>query len=235
MSQVESSGGAEAVDTSTAQAAGGNEAADSKNSELGASYLTQEDGSEGDPGDADGQEKAPAESEKEADPLTSVPEKPEDYQIAFAEGVSVDEKLLSGFKAKAHELGIPQGQAQKLAEFYAQNEAARSEAQFSAVAEMKRDWEEQIMSSPSFRKDASDARKTLVTFGSFGAVNEKGEPAIHPEIKSIFDESLVGSHPKVFQMFVDIGKALAEPEARGRGVGGGKEKPLADRLWPDMK
>ena len=172
---------------------------------------------------------------KASDPLMQVPATADDYQIAFGDGVDVNDATLKSFKAKAHELGIPQGQAQKLVDFYVQNESQRTAAHLQAAAEMKQDWEQQIMSSPTFRKDAGDARKTLVTFGSFGTVNEKGEPAIHPDIKSIFDESLVGSHPKVFQMFVDIGKALAEPEARGRGVGGGKEKPLADRLWPNMK
>lgn len=170
-----------------------------------------------------------------ADPDMAVPASADDYQFAFADSVEVNDTTLNTFKAKAHELGIPQGQAQKLVDFYVRNESQRSAVQLQAVAEMKQDWEQQIMSSPTFRRDAGEAHKTLVTFGSFGAVNERGEPVIHPDIKSIFDESLVGSHPKVFQMFVNIGKALAEPEARGRGVGGGKEHPLADRLWPDMK
>lgn len=171
----------------------------------------------------------------EDDPQQTLPATPDDYQITFADDVNVNDVTLKSFKAKAHELGIPQGQAQKLVDFYVQNESQRSTEQLKAAAAVKQDWEQTITSSPTFRQDAISARKTLIEFGSFGAVNERGEPAIDPEIKNIFDESLVGSHPKVFQMFVNIGKALAEPEVRGRGVGSGRDKPLADRLWPNMK
>lgn len=226
MSQVESSGGAEAVDTSTVPAAGDNESTGAHDSEIGASYLTRDDGSEGGPGDADGQEKAPAESEKEADSLAAVPEKPEDYQISFAEGVSVDEKLLSGFKAKAHELGIPQGQAQKLAEFYAQNVTdstkAAHEAQVNAIREAEKEWIAEIEGRPGFKGELADVKRTLKEFGS-------------DELTELMNQSRLGSHPVFFDFVVKVGKALAEPEARGYGSGSGKEKPLVDRLWPNMK
>ena len=56
---------------------------------------------------------------EDADLAKSVPENPEGYQLEFAEGTQVDDGLLAGFKTVAHELGINQEQAQKLASFYA--------------------------------------------------------------------------------------------------------------------
>ena len=224
--EVSASGSSAAAGAQDSSASGGNDSSSS-------SLLTREDGEAsvvgaGDSGKQDeGKEGKDGEGSKPDDnPAEQVPSKPEDYVLTFADDVQVDDGLLNSFKAKAHEMGIPQGKAQELASFYAKNVAdsgkAAQEAQTSALMEAKKGWETEITARPGFKQEVADAKRTLKEFGS-------------PELNELMDHSLLGSHPVFFDFVVKVGKALAEPEARGRGVGGGSEKPLDQRLWPNMK
>ena len=192
---------------------------------LSDSLLTREEDGEGgkSAGDnADGKKKAG----EDADPMTLIPESPDGYDLKFGEDITVDEGLLNSFKAEAHSLGIPQGQAQKLADFYVKHAGesfkAAHEAQNAALMEAKKGWEAEITSRPEFKQEVAEARRTLKAFGG-------------PELDPLLKQSMLGSHPAFFDFVVKVGKALAEPDARGAGYGSGKEKPLADRLWPNMK
>ena len=154
-----------------------------------------------------------------------VPDTPDGYALQFAEGLDVDNALLGGFKNTAHELGLNQNQAQKLADMYVNHmkDSAKSfnDAQTKALSEAKQGWEKEITSRPAFKQEVGDARRVLVQYGS-------------PELSAIMDQSLMGSHPVFFDFVVKVGKALAEPELRGM-AGSDKKVPLADRLWPTMK
>lgn len=244
MSQVDAAGGNDAaadVSSQTTQeaapdasVAGGADAV--KGSDDSGSLLTREDGEAGDTADAkpgeqdagkEGQDKAKeGDAKKDVDPATVVPAKPEDYALKFADEANVDKALLDNFKKAAHEIGIPQGQAQKLADFYAKNVAdsakAAQEAQVASLMEAKKGWESEITARPGFKTEVVDAKRTLKEFGT-------------PELNELMDTSLLGSHPVFFDFVVKVGKALAEPEVRGRGTGGVKDLPLDQRLWPEMK
>lgn len=194
----------------------------------GRTLLTQaEEGAQADAAGADGQQQAQKDDVQktpgEADAV--VPDKPEGYALQFAEGLAVDEALLGGFKNTAHELGLNQSQAQKLADMYVNHmkDSAKSfhETQAKALSEAQQGWEKEITSRPAFKQEVGDARRVLVQYGS-------------PELSAIMDQSLMGSHPVFFDFMVKVGKALAEPEMRGM-AGSDKKVPLADRLWPTMK
>ena len=194
----------------------------------GRTLLTQaEEGAQADAAGADGQQQAQKDDVQktpgEADAV--VPDKPEGYALQFAEGLAVDEALLGGFKNTAHELGLNQSQAQKLADMYVNHmkDSAKSfhETQAKALSEAQQGWEKEITSRPAFKQEVGDARRVLVQYGS-------------PELSAIMDQSLMGSHPVFFDFMVKVGKALAEPELRGM-AGSDKKVPLADRLWPTMK
>lgn len=194
----------------------------------GRTLLTQaEEGAQADAAGADGQQQAQKDDVQktpgEADAV--VPDKPEGYALQFAEGLAVDEALLGGFKNTAHELGLNQSQAQKLADMYVNHmkDSAKSfhETQAKALSEAQQGWEKEITSRPAFKQEVGDARRVLVQYGS-------------PELSAIMDQSLMGSHPVFFDFVVKVGKALAEPELRGM-AGSDKKVPLADRLWPTMK
>lgn len=240
MSQVEGSGAAAPADAAAGGAEGASAPGATDNGQgagapganadpLGDSLLTREDnGEDGKDTAGAGEDKAKGKDAggEDADPMSLIPESPDGYDLKFAEGVSVDEALLNGFKAEAHNLGIPQGQAQKLADFYAKHagESAKAaqEAHNAALVSAKKGWESEIMSRPEFKQEVVDARRTLKAFGG-------------PELDPLLKQSMLGSHPAFFDFVVKVGKALAEPDARGSGYGSGKEKPLVDRLWPNMK
>ena len=186
----------------------------------GRTLLTQQD-------EAAGQQQAQKDdvSKTPGDAADVVPDKPDGYALQFAEGLAVDNALLGGFKNTAHELGLNQNQAQKLADMYVKHmtDSAKSfnDAQSKALSEAQQGWEKEITSRPAFKQEVADARRVMAQYGS-------------PELNAIMDQSLMGSHPVFFDFVVKVGKALAEPEVRGM-AGSDKKVPLADRLWPDMK
>ena len=215
--------------TEQSQAAEGQEQGQSQEqSQSGRTLLTQpEEGAASDAAGAEGQQQAQKDDVQkapgEADAV--VPDKPDGYALQFAEGLDVDNALLGGFKNTAHELGLNQSQAQKLADMYVNHmkDSAKSfnDAQTKALSEAQQGWEKEITSRPAFKQEVGDARRVLVQYGS-------------PELSAIMDQSLMGSHPVFFDFVVKVGKALAEPELRGM-AGSDKKVPLADRLWPGMK
>lgn len=194
-------------------------------SEQPTTLLTGNDTAEGDQGkeskESGKSEEGQANKEGQEENKPPVPDAPEGYELTFDEGVQVDKELLGNFQTTAHKLGLNTEQAQELASLYAGHVAGAEKAQQQALAEVQRGWEEQIKASPTYKADVEAARKTLVNFGSFGAVGKDGTPTLDPELAEVFNETMIGSHPKVFQMFVEIGKALAEPTAHGSGTGSG--------------
>ena len=189
----------------------------------GKTLLTQQDEAAGQQqAQKDDVQKTPGDAEAAA---AVVPDKPDGYALKFADGLDVDNTLLGGFKNTAHELGLNQNQAQKLADMYVKHmtDSAKSfnDAQTKALSEAQQGWEKEITSRPAFKQEASDARRVMAQYGS-------------PELNAIMDQSLMGSHPVFFDFVVKVGKALAEPDVRGM-AGSDKKTPLADRLWPNMK
>lgn len=153
------------------------------------------------------------------------PEKPEDYGLKFAEGVEVDQAALGDFQKAAHEMGLTQNQAQKLADLYAAKMAGGTEmfqkAQMDAVMAAERDWVKTIQGRPTYREDLGHAQRALAEYGS-------------PELFEIMNHTRIGSHPTMFDFMAKVGRELAEPKMRG-AAWAAKEQPLYQRMWPDDK
>ena len=232
MSQ-EASAASEAATSGTeqSQTAAGQEQGQSQEQSqtTGRTLLTQTEEGTADAAGAAGQQQQAQKDDVQKTPgdaaAAVVPDTPDGYALQFSEGLDVDNALLGGFKNTAHELGLNQNQAQKLADMYVNHmkDSAKSfnDAQTKALSEAQQSWEKEITSRPAFKQEVSDARRVLVQYGS-------------PELSAIMDQSLMGSHPVFFDFVVKVGKALAEPELRGM-AGSDKKVPLADRLWPTMK
>ncbi len=138
------------------------------------------------------------------DPLTLVPENADGYTLGFKEGTEVDVELEKGFRAAAHEMGLNQGQAAKLAGLYEAHTKQAGEAQAVAMQKTVQGWEAEITASPTFTADEGHAKRALQQFGS-------------PELTDLLNESFLGSHPQVFRLMTNVGKALAEPTLKGKG------------------
>lgn len=157
------------------------------------------------------------------DPAAKVPDKPEGYELKFSEETQVDTELLSSFRCAAHELGIPQGQAQKLAEMYEAHAAKAGEraveAQQKAMDEARAKWEGEIEKSPSFVQDREHIRSALRQYGD-------------QELYDLLNQTNLGSHPKMWSFMAKVGKALAEPGFHGKNSG--KDRSAADVLYPNQ-
>ena len=150
-----------------------------------------------------------------------MPESPDGYALAFAKDVSVDTGLLATFQGTAHELGLNRGQAQKLADLYVSHMAGRDQQQTETLRQAVHAWEADIKNTPGFAAQKEDAQRALAKYGS-------------NELFQVMDETYIGSHPAMFRFMASVGKALAEPAARGKGAA---SAPLtAERIfYPDMK
>ncbi len=212
---------------------GGN-ASDNGNQEQGSelkgnSLMTKGEGENGGqdadkaPGKEQGKEGDKGQDKGADDPAAKVPDKPDGYALKFTEGTRVDSEMLAGFQKTAHELGISQGKAQKLAEMY---EAHAAKAGERAVAERQKaidaataEWEAEIAKSPTFTQDREHIRSALRQYGD-------------QELYELLDQTNLGSHPKMWAFMAKVGKALAEPGFHGKNSG--KERTAADVLYPNQ-
>jgi hypothetical protein len=166
---------------------------------------------------ADGQEG------KDAGKDDPVPGKPEGYALKFAEGTQVDAELLAGFQKAAHKVGIGQIQAQKLAEMYEAHAARAGERmqaqQQQAIDAAKAKWEAEIQGLPNFAQEREHARAALRQYGD-------------NELFGLFDQTNLGSHPKMWAFLARVGKALAEPGFHGKS--GDREMTAAEIMYPNQ-
>lgn len=150
-----------------------------------------------------------------------VPDSPDGYSLVFDKSVSVDAELLNGFRAVAHEAGITQSQAKKLAELYAGHASGQDRKRVESLRQAVDGWEKEIRDTPGFAAQKADAQRALARYGC-------------ADLFQVLDETLLGSHPAMFRFMSSVGKALSEPGMSGKGVGAG---PLtAEKIfYPDMK
>ena len=171
---------------------------------------------EGEPGQAA--------NEEAVDPAKAVPEKPDGYKFEFGEDSQVDEAMLGGFREIAHQLGITQEQAQKLAGFYEAQikgmNATALEARTKQAVETEQGWLKEIKGMPDFDSRKADADKAMEQFGN-------------PELVELLNNTRLGSNPTIFKFVADVGKALGEP-GFVRSKDGAGERSLAEKLYPNQ-
>ena len=150
-----------------------------------------------------------------------LPDSPDGYALTFDQSVSVDADLLNNFRAVAHEAGITQAQAKKLADLYAGHMSGQDRKRVDSLRQAVDGWEKEIKQSPGFPAQKADAQRALARYGS-------------AELFQVMDETLLGSHPAMFRFMAAVGKALAEPGMGGKSSGSG---PItAEKIfYPNMK
>lgn len=203
---------------------GANPAGDPGDGSLLSRTASEGDGKNDPAGDKNGE--GSGEKDKSADkddPAAQVPDKPEGYDLTFAKETQVDAALLDGFRKTALEIGLTQGQAQKLGNLYEAHmkDAAEryQEAQTRALLDARKGWEAEISRQPGFQEDLGRIQTALRQFGD-------------RELFDLLDQTNLGSHPKMFAFMAKVGKALAEPGFHGSHTG--EAKSAAEVLYPDM-
>ncbi len=154
-----------------------------------------------------------------ADPAAAVPDNPEGYALQFGKEITVDTDLLGQFKTTAHEMGLTQGQAAKLAALYEGHMAGLVAGQVETVRSAEQGWIAELQADKDFSAQVAHARLAREEFGT-------------PELTELFLETRLGSHPAMVRCFAKIGKALAESKFRATDSPGAA-KSAADTLYPN--
>ena len=150
--------------------------------------------------------------------LTFVPHSPEGYSLEFADNTAVNEELLEDFRELAHQLGITQKQAQKLAGFYENRVGGGLQQYTRKLQEKEQHWRTEIKQQPGYRQTISDARRAMETYAS-------------KELIDLFNHTRIGSHPAMVRFMGKVGRALAEPSAQGERSG--RLLTTAEVLYPN--
>jgi hypothetical protein len=173
---------------------------------------TQEEGkAEGDEGKQD-----------DDDPAAVVPEDGV-YNLQLPEGVELDQQLAEAAFPVFKELGINQGQAQKLAEMFSTYRQADAQAVTSAWENQQKTWVKDAKSDPEYATDGWDttveiANRALKQYGT-------------PELAKALRETGMGNHPELIRYFYRIGKGISD-DSTDTGEGKrGSELPPEERLY----
>ena len=158
------------------------------------------------------------------------PAAPEAYAaFTVPDGMTLDAGLVEAFTPLARELGLDQDKAQKLVTLYAEQTAAKVKAaeaaQLTAVKDQRAAWVAEFKASPTWKEDATFARR---------AVEQIGDDAA----KGLLMGSWLGDHPVMLRFLAKVGRALAEDGAGGGspGAAGGAGKPdPASLFYSTMK
>jgi hypothetical protein len=146
---------------------------------------------------------------------------PESYDFTAPEGKEYDAAVLEPFKAAAKEANLTQDAAQKLLDTMAPALAERQAEQVKAVQD---GWLEASRSDKEFGGDK--LQENL-------AVAKKGLDAYaSPELKTLLNETGLGSHPEVIRFMFKVGQSTKEDSF----VAGGTPKGAADitkSLYPN--
>ena len=187
------------------------------------SRSAQEGGDKGGKPATDSKDGKPDADNKDADPLAKVPDTPEGYELTFGKDTVVDEALLASFRGTAKELGLTQGQAQKLGALYEGHMAKAAERfeveQTKHLLDARKAWEAEIKASPTFNEDLGRIQSALREFGD-------------QELYDLLDQTNLGSHPKMFAFMAKVGRALGEPGMHGERASAAKS--AAEVLYPTM-
>ena len=138
-----------------------------------------------------------------------LPEKVEDYQVKFKEGVSLDENFAKSFAEQAYKAGVLPKQAQALADWISEiNVTAETKVQEEikknfekSVSELKQEW------GNSFDLQLARANKF---------VNELGSP----ELVKFLSTSGLGADKNLVKMFAKAGEQLFAEHKFVEGQGG---------------
>lgn len=172
-------------------------------------------------------EKAEAE-DAEADRLAAVPEDGV-YDLRMPEGVTVDNELLAEVAPEFKELGLTNGQAQKLADKFTGLLKKRGETKAKEWSDRLAGWADTAKADPEIGGDKWD----VTVLNADKAMRKFGTPAL----KEYLESSGGGNFPELIRAFARAGATIADDDPAITETPG-NPKPTADtaeRMYPDDK
>lgn len=177
----------------------------------------------------DGEPGAPekgAEPERQAEKRT--PEDYEDYELAVSEDFPLPEENLKSFSAACREAGLSKEQAEKILDWH--KGQYRETRDFAAQQEQQvlEGWNREILADADFgglnyKATVADARRAFQAFDPDG------------ELRAMLRDSKYYRHPTVIRAVARVGRAMGEHGFVGSNGEGTEDKPLEERMYPNMK
>lgn len=146
--------------------------------------------------------------------------------FTFPEGAEIDDATLGEAKTMLGEMRLPQDQAQKLVDFYANKVKAFGEAQGSNWVKLNDKWVSDFKADKEIGGDnvkaTVDASKQAIA--KFGT----------PELINALNMTGAGNHPEVIRFFARVGKATgSDTFVVASGASANANKSAAEVLYPD--
>ena len=161
----------------------------------------EEGGQNQDPKPADDQSKPDDKSKP-----NGAPEKYEDFKLP--EGFTWDDARKGEAATLFKELDLPQDKAQKLVDAYCKAAKDQQTADEAQLMNRRKQWRSEVQSRPDFREQQALAKKGMQTV------------IRTPDQQKLFQGSWLQDNPAIFDMFVAVGRLVAEDN-----MGGGNAPP----------
>lgn len=159
------------------------------------------------------------------DPANKVPEDGK-YTLTMPEGVEVDQEMLDALGPDFKDMGLTNGQAQKLANKFIEIQTKRGETRMKDWGETLTKWvadakADKEIGGDKFDTSVSNAHRFLGKFGT-------------PELREYLNASGGGNHPELIRVFAKAGELIREDNpAAGGAEGKGKPAEPAHVLFPN--
>lgn len=162
---------------------------------------------------------------KAVDAADKVPEDGK-YDLNMPEGVEVDQVLVDALGPEFKEIGLTNGQAQKLSDTFAKIMMGRETEKVEGWGKTIAGWAEAAEKDPEMGGSKWDASKG----SAIKAINSLGTP----ELKEYLNSSGGGNHPEVIRFMAKVGSMIKEDDpARTGAEGGGKPAEASHVLFPN--
>lgn len=153
---------------------------------------------------------------------------PDVWELSPSEDLPVPEENLQSFSAACHEAGLSREQAEKILDWH--KGQFRESQSFAAQQEARtlEDWRNSILADRDFgganyKATVADARRALQTFDPDG------------KLRAFLRESRWQFNPDVIRVAARVGRAMGEHGLVGQSGQGRQDRPLEERMYPDMK
>jgi hypothetical protein len=155
---------------------------------------------------------------------------PEQYEaFTLPDGYTLEGERLEMAVEKFKELNLPQDKAQGLIDLYVKADSENAEARNVLLGEARaqqiEEWGNEARTKLGDKFDAAVADAAY-------AASLVGDP----EVVEAFEQMGWGNHPAMLKAFAHFGSLFKENgmDGVGGGRGGGGDKPLSNRMYPNM-
>lgn len=172
---------------------------------------------------------------KEEPKPEAVPDKYEPFKLP--EGVSLDEKTMGEAQTMFKELGLTQGHAQQLVDFYTKQIAATAQAPVEAYRQMRDGWREAVAKDPEIGSKLPQVRESIAR-----ALDTIPDKALVNEFREAMNLTGAGDNPAFIKVFYNLALKIGEgqpvagkgPSAHGQAAPGAGPKSVAQALYPNL-